>query len=98
MIDKDYDRWSDEKLDAFHKEFGAKVEEGEKLFATLQAQNRLNTEAIRRIEENTIGLLTLWSEGRSVIRVGATLGRFAKWLTTVAVIGVIIQWLIDHSH
>jgi hypothetical protein len=93
----EHHRWSDEELDKFHTEFTEKAAEGEQLFFQLQAQAEANAAAVRRIEANTKGLLNLWKEGGAIIKVGATLGRFASWLSGLAVIGVMFKWLLDNN-
>jgi len=92
------DRWSDEKLDQFHREFKVKAEDDERMLAEIRQRSRENMDAIERIEKNTKGLLDLWKEGNAVVKFGVAVGKFAKWLSALAFFGVLFKWLIDHNH
>ena len=96
-------RFSDEKLNSFYQEFKQHVAdfkdhvENEKLLIERIANGQeANTEAIRDLTRNTIDLVEAWNGAQSVVKVGSLLGQFVKWLTSLAVIGVAIKWLLDN--
>jgi len=90
-------RWSDEDLDAFHREFTEQVAKGQELFKELANKSDMNTATIDRIEVNTRGLLEAWNEGQAVVRAGAVLGRFGRWLVGLAVFGAFFRWLLTQA-
>lgn len=90
-------RWSDERLDRFEQDFQVFKEEYQAHVLHEEAMAETNAAAIQEIAKNTGELVLAWNSAQSVVRAGATLGRFAKWAASLAVIGAIFNWLVDHS-
>lgn len=87
-------RFSDEKLDAFYKEF-QDLKEQTKEREQKDAEERLaicmaleqNTEALERLSANTEGLIEAWNRGKVILwLVSGT----AKWIKILAPIGAVI--------
>lgn len=58
----------------------------------MQEENR---KGIRHIKDSSADLLSAWQAANGAIRVGVTLSKFIKWLGSVAVVGVIINWAVE---
>lgn len=91
-------KWDEERLNEFHQEFKEHVESTNEILTRILTKQTTDADAIASIKSDTAGLVLAWNNANGAIRVGATLGRFIKWATGLAVIGVGLQWLIDHSH
>ncbi|MDC0600099.1 hypothetical protein OAO65_02195 [Flavobacteriales bacterium] len=60
---------------------------------TVQEQNNV---AIAELTSSTKDLVEAWNTATGVVKAGATVGRFGKWVTSVAIFGVAISWLAEH--
>lgn len=61
----------------------------------LDAQNK-NTEAIGELTKATAGVIEVYTASQGAIKVGSAVGRFVKWLSSIAIIGVGFKWVWDH--
>ena len=75
----------------FEKHIDKEDERWDRVISAQQA----NTEAIGKLTESTAGLVNTWTAAQGVIKVGNTMGKFAKWLTSIAVLGAAFAWLLD---
>jgi len=103
-------RFSDEKLNRFYQDFKQHVDlvdkhiadfkdhvENEKLLIERIADGQeANTRAIESLAKNTSDLVEAWNGAQSVVKMGSLLGKFGKWLTGLAFLGVAFKWLIDN--
>ena len=48
------------------------------------------------LHKSTKVIVKAWDTGASVVTAGGILGRFVKWLSGFAVVGIIAQWVIEH--
>lgn len=93
----DHRRWSDDKLDTFHQEFKQHVADEKRFIKHITKAQEENTKAIKQLTKNTAELVETWNSAQSVVRAGSVLGRFGKWLASIAIIGAAYNWLINHS-
>jgi len=61
-----------------------------KLFS---ANQREVVDAVKDLTEKTHGMIEAWEAAEGVVKVGATLGKIAKWASGFAVLGGILHWL-----
>ena len=61
----------------------------------LEAQN-VNTKAITDLTKATAGIVEVYQAGQGAIKVGSALGRFLKWASGLAVIGIAVKWMWSH--
>lgn len=54
-----------------------------------------NTEAIGALTRSTQGLVEAWQAADGAIKVGSAVGRFVKWASGLAVVGVAVTWAIE---
>ncbi len=90
------------KLDDHIHVFEDHVERQDRRWDQLIETHHETNEHIRDLVSITTDLhassrdvIAAWETGQSVVRAGSLLGRFVKWLTGLAAIGVIIAWLVE---
>lgn len=88
----DHVRFSDPKLEKFYQEF---IEHA----AEEQADRKAMTDAIDKLAEtvqilsnSTKDMVEVWNAGQGVLRFGAALAKFAKWLSTIAIFGAVFAY------
>lgn len=89
------DKWTVEKLDQFYTEFTTHMKSYDEYRRQEVIEHLELKKAIEDLTKSTSNLVEAWDNGQSVLKVGALLGRFAKWLTTLAVLGAAFKWLFD---
>ncbi|QGT52249.1 TMhelix containing protein [Vibrio phage MZH0603] len=99
MVDRDR-RSSDpqllllqEKLDNHIKEYHEHREEQRKQWDNLIATQHKNTEAITHLTDSTKDLVNVWRAAEGTMTSLSALGRFMKWLSGFAIIGVIASYV-----
>lgn len=55
-----------------------------------------NAEAIGQLAAATAGVIEVYNASQGAIKVGAAFGRFVKWLSGLAVLGVAVKWVWSH--
>ena len=53
-------------------------------------------DAVRELSEKTHDMVEAWEAAEGVVKAGATLGKFVKWLSGFAMLGGILHWLGIH--
>lgn len=84
------------ELDSHIEEFHKHVEEEHERWNHLISVQEQNNAAIAELTASTRDLVEAWNTATGVVKAGATLGRFGKWLASIAIFGVIFTWLIEH--
>ena len=84
------------KLDVHIEEYHEHVKEEHERWDHLITVQEKNNEAIAALTVSTKDLVEAWNTATGVVQAGATLGRFGKWLTSIAIFGVILSWLAGH--
>lgn len=82
----------DNHIEDFHKHC---EEESERWDHLIVAQER-NTQSIKELTESTRDLVGVWQAAAGTIKTMAAVGRFVKWLSSFALIGVAIDWVVTH--
>lgn len=82
-----------EKLDNHIKEYHEHREEQRKQWDSLLNMQRKNTEAITQLTDSTKDLVNVWQAADGTMKSLSALGRFVKWLSGFAVIGVIASYV-----
>ena len=92
-----------ERLETHIAEFQLHIEEEDARWDHLIAVQESNTSAITNLtaviaqqSESTHDMVEAWNAAHGAIKVGSALGRFVKWLSGLAVIGVAVTWLLEH--
>lgn len=98
-------RFSDLRLEKFYQEFKTHqreyrehIEEETVLMGEMMTCQQENTAAITNLTENTTELIDIMNTAQGVVKAGAVLGRFGKWIGSIAILGIGLKWLIDRSH
>ena len=58
---------------------------------------RENQEQIKALTESTAGIAEAWSAAQGTVKVGSALGKFAKWIGSVAILGWVFAKIVEHS-
>ena len=85
-----------EKLDTHIEEFHQHVEAEENRWNQLLTATEKNSESIGELAASTKDIIEIYQAANGAIKVGITFGKFVKWVTQIAVIGVAIKWLLDN--
>jgi len=66
------------------------------------ASNQVNNESITQLTMATKGVVEVYTASQGAIKVGGAVGRFVKWVSGFACVGVGITWLWssldNHAH
>lgn len=84
-----------QKLDAHIDEYRMHVEEENNRWDQLITITEKNSDSIHELAISTRDIVDAWKAADGAIKVGVTVGKFVKWLTSLAVIGVAITWLFN---
>ena len=95
-------RFSDEQLVLMQKRFEAHIvhydahcAEEDRRWAHLLAVTEKNQENLATLCASTGDLVSTWQAANGALRVGISFGKFVKWCTQLAVVGVAVSWLLD---
>ena len=90
-----------DKLDLHIQQFDEfKVKDQLRWKDLLAAQEKLltcqqrNTEDIEKLVASTQNVVDAWKAANGAVKVAGALGKFVKWLSSLAVVGVGIVWVI----
>jgi hypothetical protein len=84
------------KLDEHIFESKMYREQNQVMFDRLLEAQQKNTDAITDLTEATAGIIEVYQASQGAIKVGSAFGRFAKWLSGIAIIGVAFKWTWSH--
>ena len=85
-----------EKLDNHIDEYKKHCEDEEKRWDHLIVAQERNTQSIKELTEATRDIVNVWQAADGTIKTMSVFGKFVKWLSGFAVIGVAVKWLFDH--
>ena len=54
-----------------------------------------NSESIQQLTDATTNVVNAWDTAESVVHAGSVLGKFARWLGSIAVIAAAAGWVVD---
>ena len=86
----------EQKLDEHIFESQMYREQNQEMFVKLLESTKANTDSIGQLTAATAGIVEVYTASQGAIKVGSALGRFVKWLTGLAVVGVGFKWVWDH--
>lgn len=86
----------EKKLDEHIFESQQYREQNQEMFVQLLQSTKANTDSIGDLTKATAGIVEVYTASQGAIKVGSALGRFVKWLTGLAVVGVGFKWIWDH--
>lgn len=84
------------KLDEHIFESQMYREQNQEMFVKLLESTKANTDSIGQLTAATAGIVEVYTASQGAIKVGTALGRFVKWLTGLAIVGVGFKWVWDH--
>ena len=70
-------------------------DENERWDHLIVAQER-NTQSIKELTEATRDIVTIWQAADGTMKTMSAVGKFVKWLSGFAVLGVVANWVIEH--
>ena len=85
-----------DEIDVHISQFKLYREENQEMVVQLLKSTAANTESIGRLTEATAGIVEVYSASQGAIKVGTVIGKFVKWITGLAVVGVGFKWVWDH--
>lgn len=85
-----------QKLDNHIEDYKKHCEEQDKRWDLVIVAQERNTEAIKDLTDSSRDLLSVWKAADGTVKTMSALGKFVKWLSGFAVLGVTINWIIDH--
>jgi len=84
------------KLDDHIEEYKQHCEDEDKRWDHLIVAQETNTQAIKDLTIATQDIVTVWQAADGTMKTMSALGKFIKWLSGFAVIGIFIGWLVEH--
>lgn len=92
-----------QKLDDHIHNYENHCADEERKWAHLIAAQERNTECIKdltqstkELTESTRDIISAWDAANGTVKTLSALGKFVKWLSGFAVVGVAIDWVIKH--
>lgn len=85
-----------QKLDNHIDEYKEHCAAEEKRWDHLIVAQERNTQSIQELTIATRDIVTVWQATDGTMKTLSALGKFVKWLSGFAVVGVAIKWLIEH--
>ena len=92
-------RFSDEeltnmsqKLEQHMNEFRAHIEEENRRWESILSLQERNAQQIERITKSTEGMVEAWQVATGGMKFLVMVGKFAKWLASLAVFAAIAHW------
>jgi len=92
----------EQKLDSHILEFKHHVEKEDERWDHLVKIYEENSKAIADLScsisdlsDSTEEMVEVYNAASGAVKVGAAIGKFAKWLTSVAVLGAAFAWLLE---
>lgn len=84
------------KLEDHIEEHSQYMKENQEMFIQLIKSTKANTDSISDLTKATEGIVDVYIASQGAIKVGTAVGRFVKWCTGIAVVGVGFKWVWDH--
>jgi len=93
-----------QKLDDHISEYKKHCEDETERWGVFISMQETNTESIkelvlsnRELSESTRDIVAVWKAADGTVKTMSALGRFMKWLSGFAIIGVLIKWIINYG-
>lgn len=87
-----------QKLDDHIVEYNKHCADEEKRWDHLIVAQERNTQSIKELTDSTRDLVSVWKAADGTVKTMSAVGRFMKWLSGFAVIGVFIKWVIEYGN
>lgn len=85
-----------QKLEEHIDEYKQHCEDEDGRWEHLIAAQERNTQSIDSLIESTRDLVAVWQAADGTMKTMSVAGRFVKWLSGFAVLGVAFKWIADH--
>tara|TARA_R110000744_G_scaffold380326_3_gene500761 strand:+ start:34904 stop:35242 length:339 start_codon:yes stop_codon:yes gene_type:complete len=86
----------EQKIDDHILESQQYREQNQEMFVKLLQSTKANTDSIGDLTKATAGIVEVYVASQGAIKVGTAVGRFVKWCTGLAIVGVGFKWVWDH--
>lgn len=86
-----------EKLDNHIEVYEEHRREEQTRWSNLIESQALNTKSIQDLTDSTRDLVTVWQAADGTMKAASAVGKFIKWLSGFAAVGMMINWIIDNS-
>lgn len=78
------------------EEYNIHRETEDKRWKDLMLVQERNNQSIKELTESTRDLISAWDAATGTVRAMSALGKFVKWLSGFAIIGVIANWFVEY--
>jgi hypothetical protein len=92
-----------QKLDDHIEDYKKHCEDEERKWDHLIAAQEHNTQCIKELTQSTKELtdstrdiVSAWNAANGTVKTMSALGKFIKWLSGLAMVGVAINWVLEH--
>lgn len=86
----------EQRLEDHIEEHSQYMKENQEMITQLIKSTKANTDSINDLTKATEGIVDVYVASQGAIKVGTAVGRFVKWCTGIAVVGVGFKWVWDH--
>ena len=85
-----------QKLDNHIEDYKKHCEEENNRWDHLIVAQERNTQSIQELTVATRDIVTVWQAADGTMKTMSAIGKFVKWLSGFAVIGIAIKWIFEH--
>jgi len=86
-----------QKLDNHIEEYESYIENDKKRWDNLINVQERNTQSIKELTESTGDLISAWQAATGTVKMMSAIGGFIKWLGGFAILGTLINWIINYG-
>lgn len=84
-----------ERLDMHIEECNAHRDSESLRWDQIITAQELNTKTVTELTESTRDLISAWNDVNGAVRTLASIGKFTKWISGFALLGVTIDWVVE---
>ena len=89
----------DNHIDEFHEHCKSEDARWDRFISTQESNTASIKELVtsnKELSESTRDIVAVWQAADGTIKTFSAIGKFVKWLSGFAVVGVAIKWVADH--
>tara|TARA_R110000737_G_scaffold273877_1_gene280714 strand:- start:1021 stop:1359 length:339 start_codon:yes stop_codon:yes gene_type:complete len=89
----------DNHIDDFHEHCAAEDKRWDRFISTQESNTTSIRELVtsnKELSDSTRDIVAVWKAADGTIKAASAIGKFVKWLSGFAVLGVAFKWVFDH--
>ena len=89
----------DNHIDEFHEHCKSEDARWDRFISTQESNTASIKELVtsnKELSESTRDIVSVWQAADGTMKTMSAVGKFFKWLSSFAIIGVVLKWIVDH--